>query len=132
MEEEATSIFATENSAACGSLSWTTRRWRCDAAYPTTAARTVTRSSSVQQYPSDRPELELVLMIDEEQDRRQISGPCLKGQARQVVSRKHGRAPKAVQGPPCGNNNVMPACSRRSRPERPTGMLRPLRQVFGP
>jgi len=65
----------------------------------------------VNKYPSDRPELEFVLKIDEELERRQIERTHA-----YKARRDQSRFQKAMdelqrrcEGPPCWDNNVMPA-----------------------
>jgi methylmalonyl-CoA mutase N-terminal domain/subunit len=65
----------------------------------------------VNKYPSDRPELEFILKIDEETERRQIERvDAYKAKRDKVKFQKAmDELRRRCEGPPCWENNVMPA-----------------------
>ena len=65
----------------------------------------------VNQYPSERPELEFVLKIDEETERRQIERTAAYKAGRDKVRFRKAmdELRRRCEGPPCWENNVMPA-----------------------
>jgi methylmalonyl-CoA mutase N-terminal domain/subunit len=65
----------------------------------------------VNKYPSDRPELEFVLKIDDEIERMQVERTNLFKEKRDKVRlrRAMDELRRRCEGPPCWENNVMPA-----------------------
>jgi methylmalonyl-CoA mutase N-terminal domain/subunit len=65
----------------------------------------------VNKYPSDRPELEFVLKIDEETERGQIERTTRFKEKRDKVryQKAMDELRRRCEGPPCWENNVMPA-----------------------
>jgi methylmalonyl-CoA mutase, N-terminal domain len=65
----------------------------------------------VNKYPSDRPELEFVLKIDEELERRQVEGTheFMAKRDKVKLQRAMDELRRRCEGPPCWENNVMPA-----------------------
>ncbi|MGA2228871.1 MAG: methylmalonyl-CoA mutase family protein, partial [Syntrophobacteraceae bacterium] len=65
----------------------------------------------VNKYPSDRPELEFVLKIDDEIERMQVGRTSLFKEKRDKVRLRKAmdELRRRCEGPPCWENNVMPA-----------------------
>ncbi len=65
----------------------------------------------VNKYPSDRPELEFVLKIDDEIERMQVDRTSLFKEKRDKVRFRKAmdELRRRCEGPPCWENNVMPA-----------------------
>ena len=65
----------------------------------------------VNKYPSDRPELEFVLKIDDEIERMQVERTSLFKEKRDKVRFRKAmdELRRRCEGPPCWENNVMPA-----------------------